>query len=122
MRSNRATDSVSSPATTRSRITSACSRGSPASRAIAAAVLRFSMAVSAESTLLGNCAAVTSSSAVSGRRERCLARSIARRLAVVNSHARQACSSPRNDASPRTTCTQVSAAMSSSAPGAITRR
>ena len=103
-------------------ITSACSRGSPASRAIAAAVPRFSIAASAESALLGNCAAVTSSSGASGRRERCLARSIVRRRAVVNSHARQACSSPRNAGSPRTTCTQVSAAMSSSAPGAITRR
>src|SRR6185437_6289262 len=58
LRSIRATDSVSRPATTRSRITSAWRRGSPASRAIAAAVLRFSMAASAESALLGSCATV----------------------------------------------------------------
>jgi hypothetical protein len=68
------------------------------------------------------CPGSRSSSGEVGRRARRRVSSIARRRAVVNSQARQSDWSPRKPGSPRTTCSQVSAATSSAASGAITRR
>ncbi len=117
-----ATASVSSPATTRSMITSACSGGSRATSAIAASVARLSSTIWAVSGVRGTSARVISSSGSAGCRLRSLTWSSRRRRAVVKSHARQAASSPVKRASPRTTWTQVSAAMSSAPSGASTRR
>ena len=66
--------------------------------------------------------APTSAASDSGRRDRRLPASTARRRAVVNSHARQASSPPRKRSRPRTTVTQVSAVTSSAEAGAITLR
>src|SRR5215469_2797068 len=119
---SRATASLSSPATTRSMITSACMAGSLATSAITDRVARCSIATSAASSDTGSWSGATSPNGATGRRERRRRSSIARRRAVVNNQARHSGSSPRKATRPRTTCTQVSAATSSAASGTITRR
>ncbi len=117
-----ATASLSRSATTRSRITSACRDGSAETALTISAVARFTIASAAASGVVGSRAGCSSSSGATGWRDRRRLSSIARRLAIVNSHALQADSSPRKRGKPRTTCTQVSEATSSIAPGAVTQR
>ncbi len=117
-----ATAWLSSPATTRSVITSAWNLGSEEMMLIAASVPSFSSTRSAGSTLPGPATSGSSGTETIERRDRRRPSSIARRRAVVNSQARQAASSPRKASRLRATWTQVSAATSSAASAAITRR
>src|SRR5215472_6326070 len=67
---SRATASLSSPATTRSKITSACTAGNCATSAITDRVARCSIATSAASSATGSRSGATSASGATGRRER----------------------------------------------------
>jgi hypothetical protein len=119
---SRATDPTSRPAITRSMMTSACNGASWATNAKAAWVSRRSSTTSAGSGTTGVRRSAASDAKAVRRRVRRRPSSIARRLAVVNTHPRQAISSPRKPTSPCTTVIHVSAATSSSTSPAITRR
>ena len=115
-----ATCLTSSPATTRSIMASAWPAGRVAIRASAARVEAASRTVAAGSSGAGGSARLVSGSSWTGLRAVWRHQSRALCRAMVNTQARNAASPPWKRPIPLTMATQVSAARSSAAPGAIT--
>ena len=115
-----ATCLTSSPATTRSTTASAWPAGRVAIKASAARVEASSRTVAAGSSGADGSGRLVSGSSWTGLRaaRRHPSRALCR--AMVNTQARNAASSPWKRPIPLITATQVSAARSSAAPGAIT--